>query len=171
MISIKILLVISMHFIIGWWWELRRWSHKIQWVDTSTTSRYYFYRKRIGTANGNLNFDIRVSRVKSWNFRGITSRGLTLMQLLHGHFVEDCIVLVMAVFYFLKCQNWCCALSGLDPVGKWEYNYLVCRIDINLRDPSCGFINLLSKLVLVIKKEHLIQLDVLLLLFSLSCLT
>ena len=77
-------------------------------------------------------------------------KGLTPKELLHGHFVLDCIVLVIAVFYFLKCQNWCCALNGLDPVGKWEYNYLLCRIDVNLQDPSCGFINLLSKYIISI---------------------
>ena len=58
-ISIKILLVISMPYKTDWWWESRRWSHKLQWVDTLTTSCYRFYRKHIGTANGNLNFDIR----------------------------------------------------------------------------------------------------------------
>ena len=58
-ISIKILHVISMLYKTDWWWELRTWSHKIQWVDTSATSHYYFYRKHIGTANRNLNFNIR----------------------------------------------------------------------------------------------------------------
>ena len=58
-ISIKILHVISMLYKTDWWWELRTWSHKIQWVDTSTISHYYFYRKHIGTANRNLNFNIR----------------------------------------------------------------------------------------------------------------
>ena len=42
-----------------WQWELRRWSCKIQWIDTSTSSCYFFYRKHIGTANRNLNVDIR----------------------------------------------------------------------------------------------------------------
>ena len=62
-ISIKILLVISMLCKTNWWWELSTWSHKIQWVDTSTTSHYYFDRKPIGTANENLNSDIRARRV------------------------------------------------------------------------------------------------------------
>ena len=46
----------------NWWWELSKWSHKIQWVDNSTTSHYYFDRKPIGTANGNLNLDTRARR-------------------------------------------------------------------------------------------------------------
>ena len=62
-ISIKILLVISMLCKTNWWWELSTWSYKIQWVDTSTTSHYYFDRKPIGTANENLNSDIRARRV------------------------------------------------------------------------------------------------------------
>ena len=45
-ISIKILLVISMLYETDWWWELWRWSHKIQWVDTLTiTCCDCFYRK------------------------------------------------------------------------------------------------------------------------------
>ena len=61
-ISIKILPVISMLCKTNWGRELSTWSHKIQWVDTSTTSHYYFDRKPIGTANENLNFDIRARR-------------------------------------------------------------------------------------------------------------
>ena len=65
MISIKILLVISMLYKTDWWWDLRTWSHKTQWVDTSTTSHYSFYNKRIlGATNENSNFDLRVQRVK-----------------------------------------------------------------------------------------------------------
>ena len=48
------------------WKELRKWSHKITLVDTSTTSSNYFEKKRIATTNKNSNFDIRVKRVNSW---------------------------------------------------------------------------------------------------------
>ena len=33
-------------------------------VDTSATSHYYFYRKCIGIANGNLDFDISELELK-----------------------------------------------------------------------------------------------------------
>ena len=58
-ISFKRLLVISMLFKTAWWQEFRKWSHKINLLDTSTTSPHYFHGKRIRTTNKNLTVDIR----------------------------------------------------------------------------------------------------------------
>ena len=40
-------------------------------IDISTNSPHYFYSKSIGTVNENLNFDIRVLRVKGYIFLSI----------------------------------------------------------------------------------------------------
>ena len=59
-ISVKFLLVISLLYKTEWSWELRTWSHKMNPIDTSRNSPHYFYWKRIGITNENLNFDVRV---------------------------------------------------------------------------------------------------------------
>ena len=41
-----------------WSWELRTWSHKMNLIDTSTNSPYYFHWKRI--TDENLNVDVKV---------------------------------------------------------------------------------------------------------------
>ena len=49
-----------------WSWELRTWSHKMNFLDISSTSPHHFFRKWIGPGrtNENSNFDPRASRVK-----------------------------------------------------------------------------------------------------------
>ena len=64
MTSIKFLSVISMLCKTEWSWELRTWSHKMNLFDVLSTSPHYFWRKWIGAANENSNFDLRVERVK-----------------------------------------------------------------------------------------------------------
>ena len=63
-ISVKFLLVITLLYKTKWSWELRTWSHKMNLIDTSTNSPHFFYWKLIGITNENLNFDVRVYRVK-----------------------------------------------------------------------------------------------------------
>ena len=57
-ISVKYLLVISLLYKTQWSWESRTWSHKMNLIDASTNSPHYmyFYWKRIGMANEDLNF-------------------------------------------------------------------------------------------------------------------
>ena len=49
MISVKFLLVISLLYKTQWSWELKTWSYKMNLIDSSTNSLYFFYWKRIGT--------------------------------------------------------------------------------------------------------------------------
>ena len=60
----KFPLLISILCKTEWSWELSTWSGKMREIDISTNSPHYFYWKSIGTVNENLNFDIRVLRVK-----------------------------------------------------------------------------------------------------------
>ena len=67
-ISIKFLLIISMLCKTEWSWELRTWSHKMNLLDILSTSPQYFFRKWIEATKENLNFDLRVYRVKQRRF-------------------------------------------------------------------------------------------------------
>jgi len=47
-----------------WYWELRTWSHKMNYTDTLSTSPHYFCRKCSGTINESANFDmVKKSRI------------------------------------------------------------------------------------------------------------
>ena len=72
-ISMKFLLIISMLYKTEWSWELSTWSGKKNLADISTNSPHYFYWKGIRTVNENLNFDIRVWRIKG-GIHGFGSR-------------------------------------------------------------------------------------------------
>ena len=63
MIKIKFLLVIWMIYKTEWWWELRTQTHKMNYVDTSTPSPHFWYRKCTRATNENLNFDMNGSSV------------------------------------------------------------------------------------------------------------
>ena len=56
--GVKFLPAISQLNKTAWSWELRTWSYKMNLIDTSTNSPHYFYSKRIGITNDNLNFDV-----------------------------------------------------------------------------------------------------------------
>ena len=61
----------------GWWQESRVWSCKMNLTDFSRSSLHHYYRKRIGTTNENLNFDIRVKtdNLKKGQKPGMQSMG------------------------------------------------------------------------------------------------
>ena len=63
-INVKFLVILLLYK-TEWSWELRAWSHKMNAIDTSTNSPHYFYWKRIGITNDNLNCDVRVKALKS----------------------------------------------------------------------------------------------------------
>ena len=63
-INVKFLVILLLYK-TEWSWELRAWSHKMNAIDTSTNSPHYFYWKRIGITNENLNCDVRVKALKS----------------------------------------------------------------------------------------------------------
>ena len=63
-ISIKFLLVIAMLCKTEWSWELRTWSQRMCLLDILSTSPHYFYSKWIGATKENVNFNLRVQRVK-----------------------------------------------------------------------------------------------------------
>ena len=52
MVSITFLLVLSMLWGTDWSWELRTWSHKMNFLDILSTSHHYFSWKWIRTTNG-----------------------------------------------------------------------------------------------------------------------
>ena len=71
-ISVKFLLVITLLYKTEWSWELRTWSHKMNLIDTSTNSPHFFYWKRIGITNENLNVMLGFKGLRSqrllWGF-------------------------------------------------------------------------------------------------------
>ena len=71
-ISVKFLLVITLLYKTEWSWELRTWSHKMNLIDTSTNSPHFFYWKRIGITNENLNLMLGFKGLRSqrllWGF-------------------------------------------------------------------------------------------------------
>ena len=78
-------------------------------IDTSTTSPHYFYWKCIGITNENLNFDIRVYRVKQqwqWQQQGqqkaisLNNETAKFVQFIAAHFLVD----FSAVVAWLQCE-------------------------------------------------------------------